>query len=64
MKAMILLRMLINYYFMFSEEYDETLSLLWPLTAVSVPYIIFEAFNMGFFKDLFFNSTEGTLLYC
>ena len=34
-------------------------SFLWPLTAVSVPYIIFEAFNMGLFKDLFFIIPKG-----
>ncbi|MEH7379029.1 HD domain-containing phosphohydrolase [Bacillus sp. JJ1533] len=34
-------------------------SFLWPLTAVIVPYIIFECFNIGFLKDLTFNMPIG-----
>jgi putative nucleotidyltransferase with HDIG domain len=34
-------------------------SFLGPLIAVSIPYIIFEAFNLGFFKDLFFQLPRG-----
>jgi hypothetical protein len=34
-------------------------SYLWPLTAVLVPYVIFEALNMGVLKDLFFNMPKG-----
>jgi putative nucleotidyltransferase with HDIG domain len=34
-------------------------SFLWPLTAVLVPYILFECFKMGFIKDLIFDVPMG-----
>jgi putative nucleotidyltransferase with HDIG domain len=32
---------------------------LWPFTAIAIPYIIFEAFKMGLFKDMFFEVPTG-----